>query len=183
MDDTVDLQNEYSSTNNLLPGNLINNNNSTNLSRSSSFNNITIKTNLSAIEATNRALEKSVVSPGEYPSFPSPQPKGSKGSLNRLAKSYSSNMINSINNNQNVQQRNGSQLKYDIEINDNNESGGMYNKNNINYEPALQVNSNQYCKFKKKKKINKKKKKKKINKKIKYIYYEFKKCLNYLYIY
>jgi len=174
MDDTVDLQNEYSSTNNLLPGNLINNNNSTNLSRSSSFNNITIKTNLSAIEATNRALEKSVVSPGEYPSFPSPQPKGSKGSLNRLAKSYSSNMINSINNNQNVQQRNGSQLKYDIEINDNNESGGMYNKNNINYEPALQVNSNQYCKFKKKKKKNKK---------IKYIYYEFKKCLNYLYIY
>jgi len=125
MDETVELQSEYQ------------NNNNSNIAHSSSLSNITIKTNLSAIEATNKALEKSVVSPGEYPSFPPPQPKG-KGS-SKLSKSYSSNMINTLNPNQNMQ-RAGSQLKYDVESTDNDNM--FFSKNNITYDPAMQIQVN-----------------------------------------
>jgi len=55
----VDLQNNLSFVTNPSNGNI---------SYSTSFFNIIVKTNFSAIEATKRALEKSVVSPGEYPS-------------------------------------------------------------------------------------------------------------------
>ncbi|ORX83467.1 DUF537-domain-containing protein [Anaeromyces robustus] len=138
MDDNVDFQNELNNVNNTAINERFSNSTS-NLTHSCSYSNITIKTNLSAIEATNKALEKSVVSPGEYPSFPPPQPKGSKSSLSRLSKSFSSNMINSLNN-QNMQ-RCGSQLKYDVETNDNE---SLSSKNNITFDPALQVNNNTY---------------------------------------
>lgn len=140
MDDTAELQNDFPQVN------------SGNMSHSASLSSITIKTNLSAIEATNKALEKSVVSPGEYPSFPPPQPRGSKSSLSRLSKSFSSNMINTLNTNQNNMHHCGSQLKYDIDSaesdnnNNNMNSNGSNNnynnlmpKNNIFYDPALQL--------------------------------------------
>ncbi|OUM61461.1 hypothetical protein PIROE2DRAFT_12512 [Piromyces sp. E2] len=140
MDETVELQSDFQGSTGML-------NNNPTMPHSSSFSNITIKTNLSAIEATNKALEKSVVSPGEYPSFPPPQPKGSKGNLSKLSKSYSSNMINSINLNQNMQ-RAGSQLKYDVESTDNDP---VFSKNNITFDPAtqLQINGTPYCKLNK----------------------------------
>ncbi|ORX49226.1 DUF537-domain-containing protein [Piromyces finnis] len=137
MDETVELQSDNQSSIGM-----------DSMKHSSSFSNITIKTNLSAIEATNKALEKSVVSPGEYPSFPPPQPKGSKGNLSKLSKSYSSNMINTLNPNQNIQRVGiGSQLKYDVESIDNDNSSF---KNNITYDPSMQlqvnsININPYC--------------------------------------
>jgi len=136
MDETVELQTDMPVNNTL--ENRLSGGGYSNLSRSTSFTNITIKTNLSAIEATNKALEKSVVSPGEYPSFPPPQPKG-KSSLGRLSKSYSSNMINSLNGSQNIQ-HSGSQLKYDMDSHDN----SNINTNDITYDSAFQVNGTSY---------------------------------------